>query len=101
MRIPSSFRLLAHTIKVKRLPPSKWKQADCVAFYSEEHHLIALRDTGGTSLGHAFAHELVHACLSAMGHPLNNDEAFVDNLAGLLHQALETSKYPEPKKKRS
>ena len=99
MRIPSSFRLMGHTIKVKRIKPERWKHADCVAYYSEEHRIIAIRDTGkDTDTSHAYLHEVLHSCLSSMGHKLNHDESFVDNLAGLLHQAFDSAKYPEPRK---
>lgn len=101
MRIPSSFRLLAHTVKVKRVPQTRWKHKDCVAWYADETHSITLREGAkDTDTGHAFCHELIHACLTAMGHKLNNDEAFVDNIAGLIHQALETAKYPDPRQPR-
>lgn len=40
--------------------------------------------------GHTFYHELVHACLTAMSHELNEDEQFVDLLGGLLFQVHET-----------
>lgn len=94
MRIPKSFRLMAHTIKVRAVPEGKWKHKDCVGFYNYEKQQIELRDGGGTMPGHIFTHELTHAILSAMGHKLNHDEAFVDQFSGLLQQALETAKYP-------
>lgn len=85
---------MAHTIKVKAVPAEKWKHADCVGFYNYEKQQIEIKDGGGTMPAHIFTHELTHAILSAMGHKLNNDEAFVDQFSGLLQQALETAKYP-------
>jgi hypothetical protein len=42
---------------------------------------------------HNFFHELVHAILTAMGEEeINANEQFVDVFAGLLYQALKTSK---------
>jgi hypothetical protein len=94
MRIPKSFRLMAHTIKVKAVPAEKWKHKDCVGFYNYDKQQIELRDGDGTMPGHIYAHELVHAILSAMGHKLNSDEAFVDQFSGLLQQAMDSAKYP-------
>jgi hypothetical protein len=95
MRIPSSFRLMGHTIKVKAIPAEKWKHKDCIGLYNYEKQLIELKDGGETMPGHTFLHEVMHACLSAMGHKLNSNEAFVDQLSGLLHQAFTSAKYPK------
>lgn len=101
MRIPCSFRLLAHTIHVKAIPASKWKHTDCVGIYQADKQQIEVKDGPGTMPGHILCHEITHAILSAMGHKLNNDEAFVDNFSGLLHQALSTAKYPrQPRRSR-
>lgn len=94
MKIPTSFRLMAHTIRVRAIPAGDWKHPDCVGLYNADKQLIELRDQPGTQSGHIFAHEMVHAILTAMGHELNSNESFVDNFSGLLHQALETAKYP-------
>jgi hypothetical protein len=94
VKIPRSFQLMAHTITVKAIPGDKWRHKDCVGFYNYEKQRIELKDAGTTMPGHIFMHELLHAALSAMGHKLNNDEAFVDQLSGLLQQAFETAKYP-------
>ena len=101
MRIPSSFCLMAHTIKVKAIPASAWKLPDCIGMYGADTQTIQVRDGAGTQPGHVLCHELTHAILSAMGHKLNNNEAFVDNFSGLLHQALSTAKYPrQPRRSR-
>ena len=94
-KIPTSFRVLGHTIKVHRVAPERWKTPECHAFFEADKHRILIRDSGGTLPGHSFYHELVHAILSAMGHPLNSDESIVDNFSGLLHQALSSAKYPQ------
>jgi hypothetical protein len=94
VKIPRSFRLMAHTIKVKAIPAERWKRQDCVGFYDYEKQMIAVKDGDGSMPGHIFAHELTHAILSAMGHKLNSDEAFVDQFSGLLQQALDSAKYP-------
>ena len=97
MRIPSSYRLMAHTIKVKRIPPCRWKDEKTVGLFSTEHKRIEIRDTCDTLTEHVFLHELTHSILDAMGHPLNRREDFVDQFSGLLHQVLTTAKYPEPR----
>jgi len=92
---------MAHTIKVKRLAPLRWKMEDCIGFYAGDQRLVALKDTGDSTTEHAFCHELTHSILASMGHPLNQDEAFVDNFSGLLHQALSTAKDPrQPRRSR-
>ena len=94
MQIPTSYRLMAHTIKVKRVPVGKWKDDQCVGQFSTERKQILVRDSHDTLTTHIFAHEMVHSILDAMGHPLNSDESFVDSFSGLLHQVLSTAKYP-------
>jgi len=93
---------MAHTINVRAIPSAKWKHKDCIGFYNYEKQRIEVKDDGtGTMPWHTFAHELTHAILTAMGHKLNSDEAFVDQFSGLLHQALMTAKYPrQPRRPR-
>jgi hypothetical protein len=93
MKIPSSFRLMGHKVTVEQIPPIKWKHKDCVGIFKPQDLKIEIRKGKGTGPAHTFAHELTHAILSALNHPLNDDEAFVDNFAGLLHQALSTAEY--------
>lgn len=101
MQIPSSYRLMAHTIRVKRVPVARWEDEKCVGQFSTERKEILVRDSHDTLTWHIFAHELVHSILDAMGHRLNKDEAFVDSFSGLLHQALSTAKYPrQPRRSR-
>ena len=100
MRIPVSFRLMAHTIKVRAVPFDKWRHEDHVGRYDADKQLIEVRHQPGTQSEHIYTHELVHAILTAMGHPLNQDEGFVDNFSGLLHQAMTTSRYAEPRPSR-
>ena len=100
MRIPVSFHLMAHTIKVRAVPSDQWRHKDCVGLYDADKQLIELRHQPGTQSEHIYTHELVHAILTAMGHQLNADEGFVDNFSGLLHQAMTTSRYAEPRQAR-
>jgi hypothetical protein len=94
VQIPKRFRLLAHQYTVHRVPPMRWKHEDCVAYFEADTHRIFIRESPDTMPGHSFFHELTHAVLTAMGHPLNTDESFVDNFSGLLHQAFESARYP-------
>lgn len=92
--VPSSFTLLGHTVTVKVVPETDWSHGDCVGLYEPGRHRILIRAGMSDSLtAHTFHHELLHACLGAMSHPLNEDEAQLDMLAGLIHQALSTAKF--------
>lgn len=99
MRIPARFKLLGHIIEVKHDPEmfyqsrsygracfeSKWIK---IAPPSASHPITQ------TSLEHTFIHELLHMCLyHTEQSQLNDNEGFVDTLAGLLHQALTTAEY--------
>ena len=44
-------------------------------------------------LSDTFWHELTHAILYEMGHPLHNDEAFVTKFSGLLNTALLSAEF--------
>jgi len=89
----TSFKLLGHTIRVKEIPETEWRHEDCVGLYEPHRQRILIRGGLTDSLRwHTVYHEMVHAILGAMGHELNNNENFVDMVAGLLHQALSTAK---------
>lgn len=42
-----------------------------------------------------FWHEVTHAILHQMGHPLWNNETFVEEFSQLLSQAIDTSKFKD------
>jgi len=44
------------------------------------------------TLKHTFYHELTHAILYSLGHPLQDDEQFVDSFSMLLYQFEKTKK---------
>ena len=90
--IPRRFRVHGHTVTVRIVPLSRWRQSkDAVGIYDPNRHRIDLRgDLGDTELQQTMCHEILHCLLSEMNHPLNDDEKFVDNLGSLLHQALTT-----------
>lgn len=93
--VPASFNLLGHTVTVRVIEDVDWPYADDeVGMYESHRHRINIRGGMSESMtAHTFHHELLHACLTAMSHPLNDDEAQLDMLAGLIHQALSTSKF--------
>ena len=90
--IPRSFKLHGHLVRVRIIPPSRWRYGKAnVGIYLPDTHRIELRsDQGDTELQQTMCHELGHALLDEMNHPLSHDEVFVDNLGSLLHQALST-----------
>lgn len=97
-RIPKSFKLLGHTIKVSVLTAAQWDVLaeeydieDCVGYFSPADQIILIKRSSKSMTLHTFQHELVHAILNCMNSPLNDDEAFVDNFAGLLSQAIQTA----------
>ena len=90
--IPRSFKLHGHRVTVRIIPPSRWPHSkSAVGIYEPNKHRIDLRsDLGETELQQTFCHELTHALLDELNHPLSHDEVFVDNLGSLLPQALST-----------
>jgi hypothetical protein len=101
MQIPKRFKLLGHSIDVREdfnMFFEKQSYGECCfegkwikMVFPSEHHPITQ-----TSLEHTFIHELVHMCLyyTEQGR-LNDNEGFVDTLAGLLHQALTTMEFSD------
>jgi hypothetical protein len=104
--IPKSFKLQAHTIKVKvDRKKVEAESKDCLGLAIYTTNEILLTDTMNglpldqTVIDHAFYHELCHHILGCMNErKLNNNEKFVDTFAGLLHQALSTFKYETRRK---
>jgi hypothetical protein len=90
-RIPSSFKVVGHTVKVSVVPASKWTRKDCVAYFDPEKSVILIKRRSASLNRQAFWHEAIHAALSAINHKLYADEVFVDNLGGLIAQILETA----------
>jgi hypothetical protein len=98
--IPTSFRLMGHTVTVEVVPPIKWKIKNCVGLFNPSDMTILVRKGKKSTTEHSFMHELTHAVLYCMNNDLYDDEVFVDTFAGLAHQALTSAKY-EPRKPRS
>lgn len=90
-RIPSSFKVMGHTIRVRVIVRDKWPHPDCVAIFEPDRNRISVQKMSAAMTRQAFWHEAMHAMLHAFNHPLYNDEAFVDNMGGLLAQLMETA----------
>jgi len=99
MLIPKRFKLLGHTVEVKE-DPERFYERNSFGSCSFEAKWIKLvppspsHPITQSSLEHTFIHELVHMCIyhTEQGQ-LNDNEGFVDALAGLLHQALTSAEY--------
>lgn len=101
-RIPKSYELLGHKITIRVCSTREWEalcemcekiEEDDYGVWFPDDNLIVIRRTKASLMWHTFWHETSHAVLDMMNSPLSNDEAFVDNLAGLLAQANATAKY--------
>ena len=91
--IPAQFQLLGHTVKVVIVPKKRWRRLGIEGHWSPNHNKISILETVPEErIQQVFCHEMCHAILDAMNSPLSQDEAFVDNFAGLLHQAWTTIK---------
>lgn len=91
--IPAQFQLAGHTIKVRIVPPSKWRHGKNAVgmFLPDLYRIDILSSTRGTNRQQVFCHELMHALLTVAGHDgLSSDEDLVDRLGHLLQQALTT-----------
>lgn len=100
MKIPHSFKLLGHTVTVKHDDAAGYYESGRFGRCSFEQKIIKLvpisaaHPVSRSSLEHTYMHELVHMCLYHTGrNDLNDNEEFVDLLAGLLHQAIDTADY--------
>ena len=98
-KIPKRFKLLGHTIKVTE-DPERYYNGNSYGACSYEGKWLKLvppnpsHPVTQSSLEHTFLHELVHFVLyHTEQHKLGENEAFVDLVAGLLHQALTTMEY--------
>lgn len=93
-KIPRSFALMGHLIKVRRLPLSRWRVADAVGYFDPQRMVIALCTASSVSAQEqTFWHEATHAMLYVMGNAKYSDEGFVDQLGGLIHQIVHTSEF--------
>lgn len=64
----------------------------------DSQHIVLHMQSRGRPVRHAttartFWHEATHAILHSMGHPLYNDEKFVEQFSGRLFQLITTAKF--------
>lgn len=93
-RIPRAFQLAGHRIVVRVVPPSRWRHGrDVVGLWNPNRARIDILSTvQGAQRVQVFFHELTHALLDVAGHvELSTDEGFVDRVAHLLAQAIQTA----------
>ena len=91
--IPQHFQLAGHTIKVKVIPPSKWRHGkNCVGMWlPDKYEIHILSSCKGTNRQQIWAHEAMHALFDVAGHPeLSQSESLVDRCGHLLQQMLTT-----------
>lgn len=100
-RIPKRFELLGHIYAVKILSARAWEalceqtddlHEDEVGVVYPEENLIVLKRQAYSQMYHTFFHELFHAVLYSSGIPFPHDEQYVDQVAGLLAQAISTAR---------
>jgi hypothetical protein len=95
VRIPTSFPLFGDSVRVEIVPLAEWPHGDdVVGLWAPFTGTISIRDDlKGEKREQAYFHELTHSVLDGMGHKLARNEAFVDQFASLLHQAITGAKY--------
>ncbi len=96
--IPTSFQLHGQTVTVRwdETLNSKDDARGLASFRGNEIRLQPRTDSVpaiNCDIEQAFCHEMVHWILHQMDHKLNDNEAFVNLFANLLHQALTTAEY--------
>lgn len=93
MKIPRRFTLLGTEFTVTIVPAEKWDESDAVAYCIPETATVKIKRNQQQMMEHAYLHELMHLIVHAIGNEeLYKDEAFIDMVSGLIHQALVTSK---------
>jgi len=100
--IPHTVPLMGHVIQVFIIPKDQWPHGEETAgiWLPLEHQIHIYDGLDDSNKIHTFFHELLHACLDCMNHKLSRNEVFVDQLGGLLHQALVGATYAKPKRAR-
>lgn len=93
MKLPKTFKLLDHTIKVREKPGLVGDQ-NAFGMWSHAELTIWIDPEVPTSMqAHTLWHEIMHAVLDLTGHSkLSNNERFVDAMGGALAQVIRTIK---------
>jgi hypothetical protein len=95
MQIPTSFKIKRKKYIVKGGKPRSYLRGQTQ--HDERIIHVYENDKNGIPFlsherGETFIHELTHAVLYDMNHPLWSDERFVEQFAKLLYEAIRTSK---------
>jgi len=103
MKIPKKFKLMGQTITV-HVDQGLVQKEDSVGQSHYRFNKIVIQPSidgvarTDEQIGHTFCHELTHWIFYTLNEQkLSSDEKLVDNFAGLLFQALETSEYENKK----
>ncbi|MEY5099051.1 MAG: hypothetical protein RJA36_1770 [Pseudomonadota bacterium] len=94
-KIPKTFAVMGHTITVKRIPASRWKAGkSCVGYFDPATLTIAVcAGIAPTAQEQTFWHEVTHCLLFALNSPHYENEEFVDQVGGLLHQIVSSLEF--------
>ena len=104
-RIPKSFKLFGHTIKVAVISKTNWGplidgitkeegcSETCVGLFDPATNAIYLVRQPRSQLSHSLWHETTHAILYYLNHKLYSNEQFVDTVAGCIAQVIETAEH--------
>lgn len=89
-RIPKSFKVMGHTITVRRIPKSRWKAGkNCVGYFDPASLTIAVcSGIAPSAQEQTFWHEVTHCVFFALNSPNYEDEELVDQIGSLLHQIV-------------
>jgi hypothetical protein len=99
--IPKSFKVFAHTIKVKKVKTLKDEEGNQLLGQADiNKNVIKLLDNekelevDNSQKEQVFFHEFAHIMFDSIGrNDLSNDESLVDLVGNIIHQYLKTVKY--------
>lgn len=96
MKIPSSFEIFGHKIRIEEVEELLTDE-DCFGSWNINKNLIKLQTTSNinkTTQEATLCHEIVHCILEHIGEDkLSKNEKFVDLFGQALYQVLNTTKY--------
>ncbi len=92
-RVPHAFSVMGHRVTVRVYAAADWKHYGAVGLWEPSKNEISLLRQPRSLLRHAFWHEVTHAMLDIISHKLSRNEAFVDQVGGLLAQINDTAEF--------
>lgn len=92
--LPIGFSCMGIDFNVARMP-ELMKLSNCMGQTRQtESEVLVDASLTGDQMWHTYYHEIVHVILGSLGRQdLNQDEAFVDAVAGLFYQIQKTSQF--------